>query len=56
MFATVRGATSTLSGDGETLSLEVIVPALDFTVVVLDTAPPEAEDVIDNEIEDVVGE
>jgi len=56
MFATVRGATSTLSGDGETLSLEVIVPALDFTVVVLDTAPPEDEDVIETEIVDVIGE
>ena len=50
------GAVSTLSDDGETLTLEVIVPALDFTVVQLDTAPPEVDDVIDNEIEDVVGE
>jgi hypothetical protein len=48
MFATVRGASSTLSDDGETLSLEVIVPALDFTVVELDTAPPEVEDVIND--------
>jgi hypothetical protein len=46
MFATVRGAASTLSNDGETLTLVVTVPALDFTVVEFDTAPSENEGVI----------
>jgi hypothetical protein len=51
MFATVRGAASTLSIDGEILTVEVTVPALDFTVVEFDTAPPE----IDNVVETVIG-
>jgi hypothetical protein len=57
IHATVRGAIGTLSEDEQTLTLEVTVPALDFTVVTFDSLPLEGDVPVDEwHIVSVAGE